>query len=250
MMGTKPDIRDSIRRTPLSRAAENGHEEIIKLLLATGKVDIDAKNRYGMTPLSWAVENGHEAVIKLLLVQGAQANSKDNIKRTPLSYAAKNGHVGVVTTLLANDMVDLDSDDHYGSTPLSIAIRNGHIEVTKLLLDKERVSFNSRDYFRRTPLWYATRYGISDIAQPLLNHAERGGISVCENELPVDVSLRPHDAESGWCDICTMSIEKDDTYCCCEGCCDGKFWACLECYKIGGSCLEVDHELIQKKDDE
>jgi ankyrin repeat protein len=40
---------------------------MVKLLLATGKVDIDPKDsEHGRTPLSWAAEGGHEAVVKLL----------------------------------------------------------------------------------------------------------------------------------------------------------------------------------------
>jgi ankyrin repeat protein len=39
-------------------------------LLATGKVDADSKDtRYGQTPLSWAAEKGHETVVKLLQSQ-------------------------------------------------------------------------------------------------------------------------------------------------------------------------------------
>ena len=37
----------------------------------------DVKDTYGRTPLSWAAENGHEAVVKLLLEKGAELESKD-----------------------------------------------------------------------------------------------------------------------------------------------------------------------------
>jgi ankyrin repeat protein len=52
-------------RTPLCWAAGNEHEAVVKLLLATGKVDADSKDSYGQTPLSQAAGNGHEAVVKL-----------------------------------------------------------------------------------------------------------------------------------------------------------------------------------------
>jgi ankyrin repeat protein len=51
---------------PLWWAARNGHEAVVKLLLETGKVEVDAKDRDGWAPLWCAARNGREAVVKLL----------------------------------------------------------------------------------------------------------------------------------------------------------------------------------------
>ena len=61
--GYNPDLQDSYGRTPLSWAAERGHEAVVKLLLETGKVDVESKDKYGQTPLSWAAVRGHDAVV-------------------------------------------------------------------------------------------------------------------------------------------------------------------------------------------
>ena len=44
----------------------------MKLLLEKKGVDPDSKDTaYGRTPLSWAAQHGHEAVVKLLQSRGA-----------------------------------------------------------------------------------------------------------------------------------------------------------------------------------
>jgi ankyrin repeat protein len=66
------DLKDSYGRTPLSWAARNGHEAVVKLLLEKG-AELETKDvYYDQTPLSWAARNGQEAVVKLLLEKGAQ----------------------------------------------------------------------------------------------------------------------------------------------------------------------------------
>jgi ankyrin repeat protein len=94
------DSKDSNGQTPLSRAAGRGYEAVVKALLATGKVDVDSKVSSGQTPLSRAAGRGYEAVVKALLATGkVDVDSKDSNARTPLSWAAGGGHEAVVKVL-------------------------------------------------------------------------------------------------------------------------------------------------------
>jgi hypothetical protein len=88
-------------QSALSLAARYGHEAVVRLLLDTGKVDVDSTDKKdGRTPLSWAAECGHEAVVRLLLDTGkVDVDSTDKDGRTPLSWAAQNEHEAVVKLL-------------------------------------------------------------------------------------------------------------------------------------------------------
>ncbi|RYP64079.1 hypothetical protein DL771_008938 [Monosporascus sp. 5C6A] len=170
-----PDSRDGYNRTPLSWAAGNGHEAIVKLLLETKEVDADWKdNKHGETPLSWAARNGHEAVVKLLLkIKEVKANSKDKSGWTPLSFAAENGHETVVKLLLETKKVKADSKDNkYGRTPLSWAAGNGHKAVVKLLLEIKEVEADSKDKYGQTPLSWAAGNGHEAVVKLLLKTKE------------------------------------------------------------------------------
>jgi len=135
----RPDPRNTWCWTPLGYASEMGHEAIVKLLLATGQVDIDKKNSFNRTPLRYAAARGHGAIVKLLLETGqVNINSKDCFNRTPLSYAAARGHGAIVKLLLETGQVDIDTGDYYNQTPLSYASKEGHGEIVKLLQNKLR----------------------------------------------------------------------------------------------------------------
>jgi len=158
--GLGPDVKDTYGKTPLSRAAGNGHEAVVKLLLAKDGVELNSEDEFHQTPLSHAAENGHEAVVKLLLAKdGVELNSKDEFHQTPLSHAAGNGHEAAVKLLLAKDGVELNSKDDNNQTPLSRAAGNGHEAVVKLLLAKDGVELNSKDEFHQTPLSHAAGNG-------------------------------------------------------------------------------------------
>jgi ankyrin repeat protein len=168
--GHDPNIQDGDGWTPLSRAAANGHEAVVKLLLDKVSVDPDSKDKYGRTPLRWAAEKGHEAVAKLLLnKEGVDPDSKDKYGWTPLLGAAEKGHEAVVKLLLDKEGVDSDSKDKYGRTPLRWAAEKGHEAVVKLLLDKEGVDPDSKDKYGWTPLLGAAEKGHEAVVKLLLD---------------------------------------------------------------------------------
>jgi ankyrin repeat protein len=167
--GADTESKDGDGWTPLSRAAAIGREAVVKLLLATGKVNRDSKRDFGRTPLSYAAAGGHGAVVKMLLATGkVDIDSKDQHGRTPLSYAAARGHEAVVKLLHATGKVDIDSKPDYGQTPLSYAAKNGHEAVVKLLLATGKVNVDSEGIFCRTPLSYAAENGHEAVIKLLL----------------------------------------------------------------------------------
>jgi hypothetical protein len=70
---------DSYGRTPLSCAAEKGHNNMVSMLLEwVDVVQLNWKDILGQTPLIWASGNGHDQVVRLLLERAdIQVNSKD-----------------------------------------------------------------------------------------------------------------------------------------------------------------------------
>ncbi|KAM0543846.1 hypothetical protein ACHAPJ_012083 [Fusarium lateritium] len=165
--------KSSEGQTPMSLAAENGHDVVVKMLLEQNRVDKNARAfRYLWTPLSLAASNGHFAVCKLLLDDNeVEPDPRDSGGRTPLSWAAGNGHVDVVELLLADSRVALDSKATWfykGRTPVMWAAVNGRIAVVELFLKTGRVEHDSNDDDGRTLLSYMAQYGSSELVKQIM----------------------------------------------------------------------------------
>ncbi|EAA66248.1 hypothetical protein AN1130.2 [Aspergillus nidulans FGSC A4] len=161
------NLKDFQGRTPLSHAASNGHESVVKLFLQHG-AQADSKTDSGQTPLIFAVVHGHESVVKLLLQHGAQADSKTISGKTPLSYAASKGKESVVRLLLQHG-AQADSKNNTGQTPISYAASKGHESVVRLLLT-HGAQADSKANWGQTPLSRAAFDGHESVVRLFLEH--------------------------------------------------------------------------------
>ncbi|KAI7385771.1 hypothetical protein KC336_g17904 [Hortaea werneckii] len=163
------NLADFRGETALLAAADAGHEAVVRLLLAASEVDVNPADTYGRTALWFAASRGQEAMVQLLLATGkVDANARISHGGTPLHIAAENGQEAVVQLLLATDKVDINAQDHFNRTPLSVAAENGQEAVVQLLLATDKVDVNALDGFNQTPLSVAAENGEEAVVQLLL----------------------------------------------------------------------------------
>lgn len=152
------DLGDAVGRTPLSRAAGQGHEGAVNLLLRK-KANLGLRDTvFGQTPLSWAARAGHKEIVKLLLDAGA--NIDDTTSGTSaLSLAAASGQQSVVKLLLERGATPHSIDMYRGQSALSLAAAHGHGRVVSHLLNHGADPNIPDTYSKLTPLHHAIRNG-------------------------------------------------------------------------------------------
>ena len=169
----KADVSDKNAR--LIQAAKDGNLSAVQAALSDG-AEINARDKSGVPALMWAANNGHTQVVKLLLERRADVNVKKiDTGVTALMMASHEGHTEVVKLLLDKG-ADVNVKDTDGVTALWMASQKGHTEVVKLLLAQGadvnvKATINN---FEWTALKVAKRMGHTDIVRLLEKAGAKG----------------------------------------------------------------------------
>ena len=126
----------------LAAAARKGDAAAVTKLLDEG-VDVNSKFRYGTTALSFAADHGHLEVVKVLVARGADVNVKDTFYgATPLTWATspaltrKPEHAEIVGLLLKHGAKGKED-------ALLTSVSSGEVATTKIILAQGGLSAES-----------------------------------------------------------------------------------------------------------
>uniref|UniRef100_A0A9J8APR5 Ankyrin repeat domain 50-like n=1 Tax=Cyprinus carpio carpio TaxID=630221 RepID=A0A9J8APR5_CYPCA len=98
--GADPNARDLDGRPPLHSVAWRGHAAAGRLLLRAKGLNVDlACKQQGATALSIAAQEGHAEIVAMLLEKGAEPDHVDRYGRSPVKVAGKQGHFTIVQLL-------------------------------------------------------------------------------------------------------------------------------------------------------
>ncbi|EKJ69176.1 hypothetical protein FPSE_10641 [Fusarium pseudograminearum CS3096] len=133
---------------PLNWAIDDGDMVVAGLLLFYANPN--AELGHGLTPLAWASESGNDLVVKLLIDTGkVDLDYQNKQGETPLLLAARRGYDTVVKKLLDTGNVDPNASNVRGDTPLLVAIYRNHVAVVKLLLETGKADPNVKKEHRK-----------------------------------------------------------------------------------------------------
>jgi len=133
--GFDPNTRDPKGQVGLTIALQNGANKAVAALLASRRLNVEARNAKDESPLMMAAIKGNVEAVKALIARDADVNKTG---WTPLHYAASAGspqHAAIISLLLENHAY-IDAASPNGTTPLMMAAHYGSTEAVQLLLDE------------------------------------------------------------------------------------------------------------------
>lgn len=170
------DCKNNVFWTPLIHAADRGNTAMVRALLETNKIAVNAADIAGHTAFSRAVANGHRDVVRLLIDTGQVDTSSIHLPFPPVQFshpqsrpcplwqAIEGGHETIIRDLIDCKTVDWDRTDAELRTPLHLAMTRGQHVIAALILTSDQMEdIDVDDRCSDTPFSLAARYGYESI---------------------------------------------------------------------------------------
>ncbi len=206
-MPASPDGSDATDDTPMVRASQRGHLDVVRLLCdAWADKDKAVNGGCGWRPMHVACVAGHLEVTRFLCDAGADKDNVDLSGVTPMLNACDYGHLEI-TRLLCDAGAAKDKADQDGHTPMHSACEDGRLELTRLLCvagaDKDQA-----DHDGRTPMYLACCFEHLEVARLLIDAGADKDKAMLDGRTPM------HDAcYKGYLEVtrllCDAGADKD-----------------------------------------
>jgi len=167
----------------LLEACENGDEAVVQELIASKRVDVNAKDHRARTPLFLAMYYNHPAIVRLLLADPTTVlGAGDRTENTELMSACADNYIECVQLYLQDErcnihIVNAAKNQEYkleeNKTALNVALQNGHDEIAKMLLAIPNIDVNAcikGTNYDLSPLDLAIKHGMKDVVSLLLEN--------------------------------------------------------------------------------
>ena len=155
----------------LSKASNAGDSSRVLELCQKGVNPDGYRNAAEYTALLVATVEGHEEIVRILVAHRANVNSRSLRDNSALILAANRNYLNICSTLVYN-MADVNAQNECSTTALISASYRGHRKVVSLLL-KHGADMNRRNY-DGSALMNARYRRMIEIAQILLVHHGEG----------------------------------------------------------------------------
>jgi ankyrin repeat protein len=179
------DARGGHHERAIQAALYKGHLSIVRLLIDCG-ADINSRDVEGSSLLHLGAQIGDPEAVSLLFECGADVGVRDGDRSTALHIASGNEHLDVVQLLLDRG-AEVDPCDNHGSTPLHLASAKGNYTIAGLLMDRG-ADLIALDNTHSTPLHLASAHGNFDVVVLLIQHGAYVDSCDSKNSTPLHLA--------------------------------------------------------------
>jgi ankyrin repeat protein len=175
LAGADVNIQDKRGNTILHILAGNNNINLIKTLISTHKINIDALDKQNnifafylssdnkKAILLWAKENDNKQLLEII-----KPLNIDYSNEYALIHASENGYLNIVNSLMSIKDINVNIKNEHGASPLDCAVYGGHKEIVEALI-KADAEVNTQDKNGVSALHCAVYQGHKEIVEALIS---------------------------------------------------------------------------------